>query len=135
MKGMKMAAKSQPKKGKAAPKKKPSKSAPKKATAAKKAAAPKKAKPAAAKKSAPPKKAKAAAAAKKAAAPKKAKPAKAPAGKAIPLADFVGMTYLTENGAKEWLRQGRLTGSQDDTGQWLVDASNLEIPDIKRLVR
>lgn len=126
-----MAAKSQPKKGKSAPKKKTSKSAPKKAAAAKKSAAPKKAKAAAAKKTAPPKKA----AAKKAAAPKKAKPAKAPAGKAIPLADFVGMTYLTENGAKEWLRQGRLTGSQDDTGQWLVDASNLEIPDIKRLVR
>ena len=128
---MKMAAKSQPKKGKSAPKKKTSKSAPKKAAAAKKPAAPKKAKPAAAKKTAPPQKA----AAKKSAAPKKAKPAKAPSGKAIPLADFVGMTYLTESGAKEWLRQGRLTGSQDDTGQWLVDASNLEIPDIKRLVR
>ena len=117
-----MAAKSQPKKSKAAPKKKTSKSAPKKAAAAKKSAPPKKTK---------------AAAAKKSAAPKKAKPAKAkaPTGKASPLADFVGMTYLTENGAKEWLRQGRLTGSQDDTGQWLVDASNLEIPDIKRLVR
>ena len=126
-----MAAKSQPKKGKSAPKKKTSKSAPKKAAAAKKPAAPKKAKAAAAKKTAPPKKA----AAKKSAAPKNAKPAKAPAGKAIPLADFVGMTYLTENGAKEWLRKGRLAGSQDDTGQWLVDASNLEIPDIKRLVR
>ncbi len=117
---MKMAAKNQPKKGKSAPKKKTSKSAPKKAAAAKQSAGPKKAKPAAAKKSA---------------APQKAKPAKAPVGKAIPLADFVGMTYLTENGAKKWLRQGRLTGTQDDTGQWLVDASNLEIPDIKRLVR
>ena len=136
MKGMKMAAKSQPKKGKSAPKKKASKSVPKKAAAAKKAAAPKKAKAAAAKKSAPPKKTKAAAA-KKAAPPKKAKPAKtkAPAGKAIPLADFIGMTYLTENGAKEWLRQGRLTGSQDNSGQWLIDASNLEVPDIKRLIR
>ena len=119
---MKMAAKSQSKKGKPAPKKKTSKSVPKKATAAKKPAPPKKAKPAAAKKSAP---------------PKKAQPAKAktPAGKAIPLADFVGMTYLTENGAKEWLRRGRLTGSQDDSGQWLIDASNLEVADIKRLVR
>ena len=105
---MKMAAKSQPKKGKSAPKKKASKSVPKKAAAAKKAAPPKKAKPA---------------------------KAKAPAGKAIPLVDFIGMTYLTENGAKEWLRQGRLTGSQDDSGQWLIDASNLEVPDIKRLIR
>ena len=117
-----MAAKSQPKKGKAAPKKKPSKSAPKKATAAKKAAAPKKAKPAAAKKSAPPKKAKAA-------------KAKTPAGKTIPLADFVSMTYLTENGVKEWLKQGRLTGLQGDSGEWMIEAANLELPDVKRLLR
>ena len=119
---MKMAAKSQPKKGKSAPKKKTSKSAPKKAAAAKKSAAPKKAKPAAAKKSA---------------APKKAKPAKAKssAGKTIALADFVTMTYLTENGVKDWLRQGRLTGQQNDSGEWAIDADNLEAPGIKRLVR
>jgi hypothetical protein len=135
---MKMAAKSQPKKGKSAPKKKPSKSAPKKAAAAKKPAAPKKKaakaapkKAAAAKKSAPPKKA----AAKKSAAPKKAKSAKAPAGKAIPLADFVSMTYLTENGVKEWLKQGRLTGLQADSGEWMIEAANLELPDVKRLMR
>ena len=128
---MKMAAKSQPKKGKAAPKKKTSKSAPKKAAAAKKSTTPKKAaKPAAAKKSAPPKKA-----AKKSAPPKKAKPAKAPAGKAIPLDEFVSMTYLTANGVKEWLKQGRLTGSQDGSGQWMIDAANLDVPDVKRLVR
>ena len=123
---MKMAAKSQPKKGKAAPKKKASKSAPKKAAAAKKPAAPKKAKPAAAKKAAAPK---------KSAPPKKTKAAKAPAGKGIPLDKFVSMTYLTENGAKEWLRQGRLTGTQDGSGQWVIDAANLEVPDVKRLVR
>ena len=119
---MKMAAKSQPKKGKPAPKKKASKAAPKKAAAVKKSAAPKKAKPAAAKKSTP---------------PKKAKPAKAKAStaKTIPLADFVNMTYLTENGVKEWLRQGRLTGLQADSGEWMIDAANLEGPDIKRLMR
>ena len=121
-----MAAKSQLKKGKAAPKKKASKSAPKKAAAAKKPAAPKKAKPAAAKKSA---------STKKAAAPKKTKATKAPAGKGITLDKFVSMTYLTENGVKEWLRQGRLTGTQDGSGQWVIDAANLEVPDVKRLVR
>ena len=119
---MRMAAKSQPKKGKPAPKKKASKSVPKKAAAAKKSAPPKKAKPAAAKKSAP---------------PKKAKPAKAKtsAAKTISLADFVSMTYLTENGVKEWLKQGRLTGLQADSGEWMIEAANLEVPDIKRLMR
>lgn len=117
-----MAAKSQPKKGKPAPKKKTSKSAPKKAPAGKKSAAPKKAQPAAAKKTA---------------APQKAPPAKvkSSAGKRIPLTDFVRMTYLTENGVKEWLRQGRLTGLQNESGEWMIDAANLEVPSIKRLVR
>ena len=119
---MRMAAKSQPKKGKPAPKKKASKSVPEKAAAAKKSAPPKKAKPAAAKKSAPPKKAK----------PAKAKTSTA---KTIPLADFVSMTYLTENGVKEWLKQGRLTGLQADSGEWMIEAANLEVPDIKRLMR
>ena len=105
---MKMAAKSQPKKGKSAPKKKTSKSVPKKAAAAKKSAPPKKAKPASVKTS---------------------------AAKTIPLADFVSMTYLTENGVKEWLKQGRLTGLQADSGEWMIEAANLEVPDIKRLMR
>ena len=119
---MKMAAKNQPKKGKSAPKKKASKAVPKKSDAAKKSAPPKKVKPAAAKKSAPPQKAK----------PAKAKTSTA---KPIPLADFVSMTYLTENGVKEWLKQGRLTGLQADSGEWMIEAANLEVPDIKRLMR
>jgi len=105
---MKMAAKSQPKKDKSAPKKKTSKSVPKKAAAAKKSAAPKKAKPAKAKTS---------------------------TAKTIPLADFVNMTYLTENGVKEWLKQGRLTGLQADSGEWMIEAADLEVPDLKRLMR
>ena len=70
-------------------------------------------------------------------APKKDKPAatKPSAAKTIPLADFVNMTYLTEAGVKDWLRQGRLKGLQNETGEWLIDAANLEVPDIKRLVR
>jgi len=119
---MKMAAKSQPKKSKPAPKKKTSKSVPKKTAAAKQSAPPKKAKAAAAKKSAPSKKAKAAA-------------AKTSVAKAIPLADFVNMTYLTENGVKEWLKQGRLIGLQDESGQWMIESANLEVPDVKRLMR
>jgi outer membrane biosynthesis protein TonB len=93
---MKMAAKSQPKKGKSAPKKKTSKSVSKKTAATKKSTPPKKtAKPAAAKKTAPPQKTAKPAAAKKSAPPQKTKPAKVPAGKGIPLDEFVSMTYLT----------------------------------------
>ena len=105
---MKMAAKSQPKKSKPAPKKKTSKSVPKKAAAAKKSAAPKKAKP--------------------------AKGTASPA-KAYSLAEFVKMTYLTENGVKDWLKQGRLSGRQNETGEWMIDAASLDAPYVKRLVR
>ena len=105
---MKMAAKSQPKKSKPAPKKKTSKSVPKKAAAAKQSAP-----------------------------PKKAKPAKrtASAAKAYSLAEFVKMTYLTENGVKDWLKQGRLSGRQNETGEWMIDAASLDAPYVKRLVR
>lgn len=103
-----MAAKSQPKKSKPAPNKKTSKSVPKKAAAAKKSAP-----------------------------PQKAKPAKgtASAAKAYSLAEFVKMTYLTENGVKAWLKQGRLSGRQNETGEWMIDAANLDAPYVKRLVR
>jgi hypothetical protein len=105
---MKMATKSQLKKGKSAPKKKPSKPAPKKAAVTKKPG------PA-----------------------KKTKPAKGTASdaKAYSLAEFVNMTYLTENGVKAWLKQGRLSGRQNKTGEWMIDAANLDAPHVKRLVR
>ena len=103
-----MATKSQLKKGKSAPKKKPSKPAPKKAAVAKKPGP-----------------------------SKKTKPAKgtASAAKAYSLAEFVNMTYLTENGVKAWLKQGRLSGRQNKTGEWMIDAANLDAPHVKRLVR
>ena len=103
-----MATKSQLKKGKSAPKKKPPKSAPKKAAVAKKPGP-----------------------------SKKAKPAKgtASAAKAYSLAEFVNMTYLTENGVKAWLKQGRLSGRQNKTGEWMIDTVNLDAPHVKRLVR
>jgi len=48
---------------------------------------------------------------------------------------FCRLTYLTENGVRKWLKDGRLTGSIDSDGNMKVDASNLERTDFKRLVR
>jgi hypothetical protein len=62
-----------------------------------------------------------AAKAKKAAAP--AKKTAAPKKKAAP------------NGVMQWLQQGLLKGQQDAKGGWQVDASNLEVANVKRLVR
>ena len=86
---------------------------------------------------------KAGAKAKKAAAPvkktatpkKKARPKSAKATKSFSVAQFADMTYLTENGVMQWLRQGLLKGQQNAQGTWQVDASNLEVPNVKRLVR
>ena len=51
------------------------------------------------------------------------------------IAEFAEMTYLTEFGVGLWLKQGRLTAKQNEKGQWLIDASNLQVPDVKRLIR
>ena len=84
---------------------------------------------AAAKKSATP-------AAKKSAKPKQVKATqKKPATKSYTISDFVDITYLTKNGVIEWLKQGRLIGQQNSAGDWLIEAANLEVPDVKRLVR
>jgi hypothetical protein len=64
--------------------------------------------------------------------PAKAKPT---AGKMYTVAEFAGMTYLTEFGVRQWLKQGRLTGQQAAGGEWKVDAASLELPAVKRLVR
>jgi len=80
--------------------------------------------------------AKAKAPAKKTAAPKKkAAPKAAKAAKTFSVAAFADLTYLTENGVKQWLQQGLLKGQQDAKGDWQIDASNLEVPNVKRLVR
>jgi len=79
---------------------------------------------------------KSAAPAKKAAAlKKKATPKSAKASKSFSVAEFAGMTFLTENGVKQWLQQGLLKGQQSARGDWQIEASNLEIPNVKRLVR
>ena len=61
--------------------------------------------------------------------------AKTIAGKMYTVAEFAGLTYLTEFGVKEWLKQGRLSGQQAAGGEWKIDAANLELPGVKRLVR
>jgi phage antirepressor YoqD-like protein len=80
--------------------------------------------------------AKTAAPAKKAAAPKKkATPKSTKATKSLSVAEFADMTYLTENGVMQWLQQGLLIGQQNAKGDWQIEASNLEVPNVKRLVR
>ena len=90
-------------------------------------------KPKAKKKAAKPTPKKAATESHKAAEPKADKPAGAQ--KSFSIAEFAGMTYLTEKGVAEWLKLGRLTGSQDAQGDWRIDAANLEAAPLKRLVR
>ena len=77
------------------------------------------------------------AAAKKPSPPKKEKPVKEKksAAKTYSIAEFAGMTYLTEFGVKEWLKQGRIAGKRGAGGEWELDAANLDLPDIKRLLR
>ncbi len=64
---------------------------------------------------------------------------KAPRAKDRPrtysVSEFSEKTHLTEKGVEDWLKSGRLKGSMDDKGEWRVDASNLDAPDIQRLVR
>jgi hypothetical protein len=45
------------------------------------------------------------------------------------------MTYLTEYGVRLWLKQGRLDGAVDAQGNLRVNATSLEKPLVKRLVR
>ncbi len=76
--------------------------------------------------------------------PVAAEPVSAPEAPAVPeaapektytMAEFVAMTYLTEKGVAEWLKSGRLKGRQMEGGQWVVFESNLQVPDISRLLR
>jgi outer membrane biosynthesis protein TonB len=79
---------------------------------------------------------KTAAPAKKTAAPKKkATPKSAKAAKSFSVAEFADMTYLTEHGVMQWLKQGLLKGQQNARGDWQIEASNLQVPNVKRLVR
>lgn len=55
--------------------------------------------------------------------------------KTYTVSEFASMTYLTETGVAEWLKAGRLKGRTDAGGKWVVFESNLQAPDISRLVR
>ena len=57
------------------------------------------------------------------------------AGRVYTVSEFVEMTFLTELGVVQWLKQGRLTGQQNEKGDWLIDAANLQEPNIRRLLR
>jgi len=56
-------------------------------------------------------------------------------GKGFDIETFARMTYLTENGVRQWLKIGRLSGSPGADGQLKVDAANLERPELKHLIR
>ena len=55
--------------------------------------------------------------------------------KTYSIAEFASLTYLTEFGVQEWLKEGRLTGQQAPGGEWQIEAANLDAPAIKHLVR
>jgi predicted site-specific integrase-resolvase len=61
--------------------------------------------------------------------------AKTGSGKSFTIQEFSDMTYLTPWGVQTWLKQGRLKATVDAAGQIRVDGSNLDHPDIKRLLR
>jgi excisionase family DNA binding protein len=59
----------------------------------------------------------------------------APPEKSYSIPEFAAMTYLTDWGVSEWLRTGKLRGCKTETGEWRVLESNLNVPNISRLVR
>lgn len=69
------------------------------------------------------------------AAPQAQKAQAASSQKHYSISEFAAMTYLTETGVKNWLKTGRLKGQIEKKGQWSVDAANLEVADISRLLR
>ena len=77
------------------------------------------------------------------AAPVSTKPAAASANASKPTSaqrtysvdEFSAMTYLTAYGVERFLKEGRLSGRKDEAGKWSVDHTNMERPDIQRLLR
>jgi excisionase family DNA binding protein len=55
--------------------------------------------------------------------------------KTYTISEFAAMTYLTETGVAEWLKTGRIKGAQKENGEWRVLECNLQVPDIRRLLR
>jgi len=48
---------------------------------------------------------------------------------------FSEITYLTPFGVERYIKEGRLTTTQDASGKTVIAASNLESPNIQRLLR
>jgi len=63
------------------------------------------------------------------------RPKEPEAEKTYSVSEFAAMTYLTQKGVSEWLRIGKLQGISQENGELRVLASNLQVPDISRLVR
>lgn len=55
--------------------------------------------------------------------------------KTVDVDAFAQMTYLTEKGVRQWLKTGRLSGRTGADGTLRVDASNLERPELRHLIR
>jgi len=94
-----------------------------------------KAKKAAAPQKGTPEKAKKAPTAVKETLPVKAKETPPRTKKTYSVSEFSEMTYLTVNGVNKWLKEGKLNGEKDETGQWRVDAASLKLPNMKSLIR
>jgi hypothetical protein len=60
---------------------------------------------------------------------------KIPDNPTFSIAEFSRMTYLTEKGVLDWLKRGLLIGQLTSREGWRVDAANLEVPNVRRLVR
>ena len=59
----------------------------------------------------------------------------AAAGKTYDVETFAQKTYLTEKGIRQWLKTGRLSGCTGAGGAVLVDAANLDRPELRHLIR
>ena len=69
----------------------------------------------------------------KAAPPRAAQPSAG--GPGLSVSEFSAKTFLTEAGVVQWLKKGRLKGTQAAGGEWRVDAVSLELPAVKHLLR
>lgn len=58
-----------------------------------------------------------------------------PHKKAYTIEEFSSITYLTPFGVERYLKEKRLSGTRNESGQWQIDGANLENPAIQRLVR
>lgn len=51
------------------------------------------------------------------------------------VAEFSALTYLTEFGVRNFLKDGRLLGELAEDGSWIVKAESLDLPHLSHLIR